>query len=896
MKHFKILFITFIILLTISSSVIATSFSKIQTKGLPNLVINEFLADPASGIDGDANGDGVRDSTDDEFVEIYNNSGAPVNISNWTLSDAVSVRHTFPNGTIIPANCSIVIFGGDTATGAFGFSLVQIANGASEALGLNNGGDTITLASGATPIASVVYGAEGGENQSLTRDPEVTGVLILHSDATNAGGTLFSPGTNADGSNFSGCPIGDLPPTIDSTVPDDQVSEVAVDANITVNFSEDVTMLAGAFELNCEGDIIALTGVPATANSVVLNPVADMPLGKFCTVTAFATSITDLDDGIDQLDGNGDTAGGDNYSWTFITGLPELEIWQIQGDSVASIYAGYNVSSSDNIVTVLNTNGFYMQTPNSRDDNDANTSNGIFVYTGAAPTVSIGDQVDVSGALIEFFGLTEFSFGTVTIDSGNNPLPTAILLDDNFPPNDPTVALCSTNQSTHKYECLESMHFDMPQGFISAGFVGFFGSNRDDVYVRAGTARAFREPGIEAPGLPGLPEFDGNPELLEMDIDSLGLPLTQFTAGTEVAITGVFGFDFNEYEIWPATINIINENIVPGVVRDKTTEEATLASVNLFRLFNDIDDPGPQDDGAVLDTATYQLKLAKLSKYFITDLKAPMIIGLQEVENINALNDLATKITKDGGPAYTAFLTEGNDVGGIDVAFMYQADLLTVNSITQLGATETQSSNGFLLHDRPPLYMDVSINLNGESMNAHVLVVHLRSRGGIEGSDSTRVREKRLEQANSVAAMIADIQTNNPAEAIIALGDFNAFQFTDGYVDVVGQIAGTAIATDNENWTNPLFVANPLTQAIHTLDPVQQYSYIYNGNAQVLDNALLNNQALLYMNEMQFGRGQADVNIANSDDPASSLRATDHDGFVLFLSLQTDIIFVNGFE
>ena len=40
----------------------------------------------------------------------------------------------------------------------------------------------------------------------------------------------------------------------------------------------------------------------------------------------------------------------------------------------------------------------------------------------------------------------------------------------------------------------------------------------------AGTERAYREPGIEYPGLPGLPVWDGNPELFEVNADGLGMP------------------------------------------------------------------------------------------------------------------------------------------------------------------------------------------------------------------------------------------------------------------------------------------------------------------------------------------------------------------------------------
>jgi predicted extracellular nuclease len=173
----------------------------------PTVVINEILADPASGLAGDANGDGVRSATEDEFVEIVNNSDDNINISGWELADGYKVRHVFPGGTVVPAHCAIVVFGGGTPTGAFGGAAVLTASTGS--LGLNNGGDTVTLSDGTNEVASVSYGGEGSDNQSLTRDPDITGALpwVKHSQATGSGGASFSPGTRIDGSTFSGCEL-----------------------------------------------------------------------------------------------------------------------------------------------------------------------------------------------------------------------------------------------------------------------------------------------------------------------------------------------------------------------------------------------------------------------------------------------------------------------------------------------------------------------------------------------------------------------------------------------------------------------------------------------------------------------------------------------------------------
>lgn len=170
------------------------------------MVLNEINVDP-DPVHGDANGDGVVDTGDDEFVEIVNTSGSALDISGWTINDQTGLRHTFPAGTIISDGCAVVVFGGGEPMGSFGGGLVQTSSNGM--LGLNNDGDTLTLYDLSDEIVlSYTYGSEGADNQSLTRDPDINGPepLIKHSTATGAGGALYSPGTRTDGSQFSGCP------------------------------------------------------------------------------------------------------------------------------------------------------------------------------------------------------------------------------------------------------------------------------------------------------------------------------------------------------------------------------------------------------------------------------------------------------------------------------------------------------------------------------------------------------------------------------------------------------------------------------------------------------------------------------------------------------------------
>ena len=113
----------------------------------PVIIINEYLADPPDGPSGDANGDGSRDSAEDEFVEIVNTGTEPLDVGGFTISDAAQVRFTIPPGKIIPSGEAAVIFGGGAPVGEFGNAgangLVFSAGGAG--LSLNNGGDSIII-------------------------------------------------------------------------------------------------------------------------------------------------------------------------------------------------------------------------------------------------------------------------------------------------------------------------------------------------------------------------------------------------------------------------------------------------------------------------------------------------------------------------------------------------------------------------------------------------------------------------------------------------------------------------------------------------------------------------------------------------------------------------------
>ena len=213
------------------------------------------------------------------------------------------------------------------------------------------------------------------------------------------------------------------------------------------------------------------------------------------------------------------------------------------------------------------------------------------------------------------------------------------------------------------------------------------------------------------------------------------------------------------------------------------------------------------------------------------------------------------------------------------------------DAITQFGKDEILDFDGSLLHDRPPLLLEGRSVNEGADYPFAVLNLHNRSLGGIDSpTDGDRVRAKRLAQAQSVAATVQALQESNPAIRLIVAGDFNAFEFSDGYVDVLGQIRGD-VDPSAQLLSGPDLVEPDLINQVLSIEPDERYSFIFGGSAQVLDHALTSMALDASFRGLMYGRGNADaaLDLINDDSPAVlPLRSSDHDGLVLFLTKDLD--------
>lgn len=145
---------------------------------LNGVVINEILADPnGSSFNFDTDQSGIAEA-EDEFVELYNTTGATVNIGNWTLSDITGVRFTFPENTEIAPFGKVTVVTNYTTT-PLPDDFYSVGTGAV----WNNGSERVILSDGTSSISA---GYNGGalagdedfgndvDGQSIQRSPDGT--------------------------------------------------------------------------------------------------------------------------------------------------------------------------------------------------------------------------------------------------------------------------------------------------------------------------------------------------------------------------------------------------------------------------------------------------------------------------------------------------------------------------------------------------------------------------------------------------------------------------------------------------------------------------------------------------------------------------------------------------
>jgi uncharacterized protein len=850
-----------------------------------------------------------------DFIELYNRGVVPVVVTGWSVqyasSSGTSWQVTPLTGTISPGQYYLVQEAAGTG-GTVGLPTPDAIG----AIPMSASAGKIALVSnaaalgGACPVSATIIDFVGFGTANCSETAPTPALSNTTAALRNGAGSVDTNNNLADFTvaapaprNSSGLPPTGLGAAFPASASPGETTLLTV--AVTPGASPPSTTLA----VNAD-----LSPIGGPASRAFLDDGMDGDVTAGDGVFSFLATVGAVTTGSRPLSATvSDDLGRASIAVIPFSVEPSLSaIHDIQGPGLRSPVEGQFVATRG-IVTAVKFNGFFVQTPDAQADTDPATSEGLFVFTGGTPSgLNAGDAVKVTGTVQEFVPsgdpnsppATELIVPTWTVLSSGNVLPAPVTL---------TAADTSPTGTIEQLERFEGMRVHVGALRVIAPTQASFVDEQDaestsnGVFygVIDGIARPFREPGIEVPNPrpAGVPRFDANPERLRVDSDGLlgGVKLEVTTGALLSDVTGPLDYGFRTYTILPdpAAPPSVSGNASATPVPEPGANEFTVASFNMERFFDTVDDPGVGDP--VLTSDAFANRLGKASLAIRNVMRTPDILGVEEVENLSTLQALATKVNNDAvaagqpNPSYQAYLEEGHDVGGIDSGFLVKAARVSVTDVTQIDvtpigtqpATYVNPSTGLpeLLNDRPPLVLRAEVPVpGGTPFPVTIIVNHLRSLSGVDdATDGPRVRAKRAAQAEYLASLIQARQT--AGERVVSVGDYNAYQFSDGYVDSLGTIRGDPTPAANVVLASPDLVNPDLTDLVETLVPEQRYSYSFDGHAQVLDHVLVSTTMLSRFSRFHYARNDADFPESYRNDPYRPERLSDHDMPVAYFML-----------
>lgn len=217
------------------------------------------------------------------------------------------------------------------------------------------------------------------------------------------------------------------------------------------------------------------------------------------------------------------------------------------------------------------------------------------------------------------------------------------------------------------------------------------------------------------------------------------------------------------------------------VAQDKPYMVAFWNFENLFDIYND---PETHDDEFTPEgikkwnETKYQKKLYNLERV-IFDMAAinkeyPVVLGVSEIENRSVLEDLVSQ-PKLKGAKYRICHFDSPDARGVDVAFLYRADVFKLEGSDNIKLNVPELPN-FRTRDLVVMWGTIE----GEPF--YFLVSHWPSRlGGKEASQF-----KRDACARQIREIKDSLLKENPATKVIVMGDFNDDATDASLVKVMG--------------------------------------------------------------------------------------------------------------
>jgi predicted extracellular nuclease len=519
----------------------------------------------------------------------------------------------------------------------------------------------------------------------------------------------------------------------------------------------------------------------------------------------------------------------------------------IQGSGAVSPLAGQRVTTQG-IVTHLTNNGFFLQDPVG--DGDPATSDGIFVFTGSAPTVAVGQWLQLDGNVVEF----DVSQSTPNPAAEARPLTeltgigNLVLLGEGTIAPTPVTLPVPDADGLERYEGMLvtiTGSLTVQQNF----FQGRYGQ----LTVAAGGRREtptnrFRPLTPEALALADLNArstllLDDNTSVQNPDPTPYLAPDGTARAGDTVSsLTGAldFGLATNRsdgpvaYRLQPTAAPSFGASNPRPAVPPAVGGNLRLAAFNVLNYFTTFTD-GRTADGQTGQTCTQGSETPSASlcrgagnateferqRTKIIEALAAIdadVVGLMEIQNNGAVaaQDLADGLNARLGAGTYAVVPDpaaGSGSDAIKVAMLYKP--------AQLSRVGPALADTAPVHSRPPLAQTFEA-ANGERVG--VVVNHFKSKGcrdaaGADldaGDGQGCYNATRLAQARALRAFVAQVQAQTGSDDVLVTGDLNAY----GQEDPIDEFIAAGYVDELARFTD------------------LAYSYVFDGQSGRLDHAL----------------------------------------------------------
>lgn len=526
-------------------------------------------------------------------------------------------------------------------------------------------------------------------------------------------------------------------------------------------------------------------------------------------------------------------------------------IMQIQGSGATSPFVGQAVRTSG-VVTRVNNNGFFLQ--DAAGDGDGATSDGIFAFTGSAPSVSVGQLVELTATIAEFntgagtnadtlsHPVTELTgVGNLQVLSSGHAIAPLVI---EFPE--------ATNDDLERVEGMlvtingpltASQNFFQGrygQVTLSAGGRMETPTNRH----RPNTAEALALADANARSRIILDDGttaqnpDPTPYVGEDDTLRAGDTVASVTGVVDYGLATSSNTGFGDYRLHPTqpvAFTRDNPRTLAPAAQPGNLKLASFNVLNYFTTFTDGTDAfGNTGQGCQLgDTNTPAncrgaSNLAEFQRQRTKIIEAIAAIdadalGLIEMQNNGAVavQNLVDGLNAKMGAGTYAIVPDpagGTGTDAIKVAMVYKP--------ARVAAVNAAQSDTDAVHNRPPLAQTFA-SANGERFT--LVVNHLKSKGSCpEAGDPDYAgnfdagdgqgcwNALRVAQAQRTASWATGLATGAGTDRALLLGDMNAYAQEDPVVAFAAGGFGDQIARFNGFG----------------------YSYVFDGAAGRLDHAL----------------------------------------------------------